>query len=57
MLSAGVVEALDVVEDHEVSGAFVLRQGAAEALGLESGHEALGEGIVIGDYPSGSCLE
>ena len=48
MLSAGVVEAFDVIEDHEVSGAFVLRQGAAEALGLESGHEALGEGIVIG---------
>ena len=45
MLSAGVVEALNVVKDHEVSGAFVLRQGAAEALGLESGHEALGERI------------
>ena len=48
MLSAGVVEALDVIEDHQSSGAFGLRAVTAEALGLESGYEALGEGVVIG---------
>ena len=48
MLPAGVIEALDVIKDHELSGAFGLRDVAGEALGLESGYEALREGIVIG---------
>lgn len=48
MLSAGVVEAFDVIKDLELSGAFGWREAVGEALGLQSGHEALSEGIVIG---------
>ena len=48
MLPAGVVEAVDVIEDHQLSGAFGVRDQSGEALGLESGDEALGESVVIG---------
>jgi hypothetical protein len=48
VLPAGVIEALDVIKGHELSGAFGWREAASEAFGLESGYEALREGIVIG---------
>jgi hypothetical protein len=48
VLPAGVVEALDVIKGHELSGAFGWREVTREAFGLESGDEALREGIVIG---------
>ena len=44
----GVVEGLDVIEGHQSRLGFCARDLAGKTLGLERGHEALGQGVVIG---------
>src|SRR5215218_3326339 len=46
--ATGVIEGLDVIEDHELSGVFGRGNGVPEAFGFEGGDKAFCQGVVIG---------
>ncbi len=46
--AVGVVEGFDVVEGHEFGGGSGGWDGLAKAFGFERGHEAFGQGVVVG---------
>ena len=48
MASGRVVEGFDIVESHQFGGGSSGREGVAEAFGLQRGHEAFGQGVVVG---------
>ena len=43
-----VIEAFDIVEDHQFSGGFSWRNRIAKAFGFQRGDEAFSQGVVIG---------
>jgi hypothetical protein len=53
----GVIEAFDVVEDHEGGGGSCWRNRTAKAFGFQRSHEAFRPGIIIRITFAGPCWQ
>lgn len=57
MTAEGVVEGLDVVEDHGTGGGAGVGDDVVEALGFQGGPEGLGGGVVVAVAAAAHALE